>query len=505
MSELSQAIDEMRTMRESYDQLSDAAVAYNEGKPALAAAITGKGVTTASTDSLTKMAENVEAISQQQITIDGGEMYAEQLFAKQVNNTLLWNLYDVLVQIQSNGTYAGYTGILLAEYFRGYDSIQLSGADAYLTCDGDYYTSGATHVWHDAENGKTNRWVAYFLGENGNVSGYTIPSTELCPRSIHIGGKVGTISCQVAGRVREVVVTDGNELGGLNFSSTQNWDKNVIIRNTKEHTSGYTIYNDSNVTFYLDETETITQTLVGGTCPNIYEIDLVSDGSISGSVLSGGLIVGTLAGLNRFVCNAKSVDPTGKLTNFGVQATSVNLKEILFPELLSGCFVDYDQPSKLKGLEKVIAPQWHTCISPDGYGWGTFNGAPALKLVKTNLSTWHWSGNVAFVFYCSNCIDVEVGALNQNTEGMFSNWFPTNALLTDSTSLLTQDDIDAGFTSNREKFLYNLREHIAKKIADRTGQTACTIYFSSDIKSAINDETGGATAAAFTNKNWTIG
>lgn len=269
---LTQAIDDMRDMRESYDQLAGAAAAYNEGKPALATAITAKGVATAASDSLATMADNVAAIQQETYEIDGGEMYEKQLYAgattvvndngvyKQTGGSL-WNLYEVMAQLLSDGRFVGYGGILIAEYFKGYETIELMNAGAggaYFTCDGDFYTtdrSGANaHIWHDYDNGMMNRWVAYLFASEG--TNYSIPSTNLCPRSIHIGRTVGTIVCAYEGRISEIVVTDGNHLGGLDFSSTQVWQQKVIIKNLGKLTPGV-LRNSSTVTSLYVQANTV--------------------------------------------------------------------------------------------------------------------------------------------------------------------------------------------------------------------------------------------------------
>ena len=79
MSELSDAINEMRNMRESYNQLGAAAEAYNTGKTELAANITAKGVEASASETLPELAEKVNAISQESYTIDGGELYGAQI------------------------------------------------------------------------------------------------------------------------------------------------------------------------------------------------------------------------------------------------------------------------------------------------------------------------------------------------------------------------------------------------------------------------------------------
>ena len=126
---LDQQIDNLRTLQQSYDQIAGAAEAYNVGKTELAAAITAKGVETSPTESYPEMAQKVNAISQETYEINGGEMYAKQLFGA-LTTPNYWNLYEVLMQLLSDGRLVNYGGILLAEYYKGYDSLALSGAGA---------------------------------------------------------------------------------------------------------------------------------------------------------------------------------------------------------------------------------------------------------------------------------------------------------------------------------------------------------------------------------------
>ena len=97
-------------------------------------------------------------------------------------------------------------------------------------------------------------------------------------------------------------------------------------------------------------------------------------------------------------------------------------------------------------------------------------------------------------------IDIIVGKAWSASRDLLSGWNPTEALYTDSVSLLTQEDITAGFTSNREKLLYNIREHIAANLPDRTDDTPLTITFSQTLRDAFDQETDDAFAA----KNWDI-
>ena len=81
----------------------------------------------------------------------------------------------------------------------------------------------------------------------------------------------------------------------------------------------------------------------------------------------------------------------------------------------------------------------------------------------------------------------------------FSTWNPTEALLTNSTSLVEEGE---SFTSNREKLMYNIRTYMCAKLKDMTGLTAPTFTFGADLKAAISED--AETLAAFTNKNFNV-
>lgn len=237
MSELAQAIQKMRNMRESYDQLAATADLYQQGREALAAAITAKGVPTTPTTPLTDMAQNVADISQVVREIDGGEMYPQQIVGGADPATSpLWNLYEVLAQLKNQylvSSGGNYQGILLGRFYKGYERIELSLADAYVTSDGAFYTAGATHIWANKNDVHADRWVAYlFASENSN---FIIQTQSLCPRDIYIGGSIGSITFYTNGRLGSIVcgIEETDVLGrivGLD-TYTNPWAKDVVIRN----------------------------------------------------------------------------------------------------------------------------------------------------------------------------------------------------------------------------------------------------------------------------------
>lgn len=253
MDNLQTQIDSLRTLQESYDQLGAAAEAYNVGKTELAANITAKGVEASANETLPELAEKVNAISQESYTINGGEMYAKQLFGS-LDTPNYWNLYEVLANLLSDGRLVQYGGILLAEYYRGYDSLALAGAGAggaYVVSDKDengqfkMYTNDTTHTWATEFDGYGNRWVAYCFADE--YHDFQITDTNTSPRSIFIGRKVGTITSLVNGRCSQIVVTDGNEL--KNFDTglfTQNFGKSFVVKGLTNQT-GRLLYNNPNV------------------------------------------------------------------------------------------------------------------------------------------------------------------------------------------------------------------------------------------------------------------
>lgn len=236
------------------------------GKQELAAAISDKGVETSADAALSEMANNVGMITQESYTIDGGEMYAKQLFGS-LETPNYWNLYDVLANLLSDGRLVSYGGILLAEYYRGYDSLALSGAGAggaYVVSDKDsdgnfiMYTEDTTHTWATEFDGKGNRWVAYCFADE--YHDFQITNTNTSPRSIFIGRNVGAISLLTNSRVSQIVVCDDNKLGDyISGQYSSQWDKRIVINNLGD-ISGRLINGMENVESIYIEANSILET-----------------------------------------------------------------------------------------------------------------------------------------------------------------------------------------------------------------------------------------------------
>lgn len=234
---LDQQLENLRTLQQSYDQIAEAAEAYNTGKVELAENLEFKGVQASASETLPTLAAKVRDIAQTTTEIVGGEMYGAQLFGDaNPAQSPLWNLYDVLAEMKTRFMGAGqYAALIVCEYYKGYDSLQLQGADAYYTCDGDLYeTSMPLHVWHDADNGRTNRWVCFLFATDG--ARLNITNTAISPRSMYIGGHIGTIEYFVNGRLTDLVcgVEDTDVVDNfLPNSYSQSFNRTAIIRNIK--------------------------------------------------------------------------------------------------------------------------------------------------------------------------------------------------------------------------------------------------------------------------------
>lgn len=252
--------------------VAQAAEAYNTGKVQLATNITAKGVQASPSDTLPQLASKVAQIAQQPIVWDEsevGDQYAAQLFGGADNATSpLWNLYEVLKNCKNTflnaayeheGNIYNYNAFIVCEYCKGYDSLELKGADAYFTCDGDFYNyANPTHVWHDSENGKANRWVCFLYVQAG--SSFEIRNTAISPRSMYIGGHIGAIEYFVNGRLTDLVsgVEETDVVDEFYAGGDDQWKSNIIIRgvnNIYKRTGNNSIfqgeYSKNALTIYL--------------------------------------------------------------------------------------------------------------------------------------------------------------------------------------------------------------------------------------------------------------
>lgn len=446
MSELSDAINEMRNMRESYNQIGAAAEAYNAGKVELAENITAKGIPASATETLPELAEKVGIIAQTQTILDGGEVMAAQQFG----DGALWNLYQVLADMKTrfmgNGDYAA---LIVCRYQKGYDSLVLQGADGYFTCDGDYYDyASPTHVWHDADNDKMDRWVAFLYRQDG--ARLDITNTAISPRSMYIGGHIGTIEYFVNGRLNELVCgveeTDVVDYLFLN-NYTQNFDRNCIIRNIK--------------TNYTENPTKIGKITIDSTGSVVVGIDHY--GSQGGTTTNPGTA-------------SLTADNCSDFKYFGQDA------RLLWNYCLFSCANASVISIDVKNISSVI------------FGTVVKIGANTTNLITTIEALTQENGHIEMINgYSVNLILVSVGEMRNHL--FMTSWNPTN-VLADATK--------------KTQLIENIKNHILARVSDATGGTQLVFTVSTNMYNSIASEQiewQGETmslADAFLTKNWLL-
>ena len=321
------------------------------GKAMIAQAINAKGGTSSADESMAELADDVLEIPINIQVEDAANLAFPENIA--------WNILKEAYAQQR----VGYASWIVAEFFKGYDTIPLSGADAFYTCDGDFYTEATTHTWHDDSFNKVNRYVIYyFTGEN---IPFSVTQESVCPRSMVIMGKFSSINIASTGRIRQIY--NGGEIGDISFSGTNPaWGQEVMLAGVKEHNSGYILNANANVQILASDIEVLNggnviynsgAELMTVMFPNLNEIKggrIINAGSsfpqlktvelnnltrISGGYLiSGYNTSATFPNVEKITLpNLERIVSTGRLFNISDSGGTyflVNLKELLLSSLI---------------------------------------------------------------------------------------------------------------------------------------------------------------------------
>ena len=155
------------------------------------------------------------------------------------------DLYYYMEDIVVDKARSDYKAIIACDYYKdNYTTIALSGADAYLTSDGDFYTSAATHTWHDSDDPHVNRWIAYYFVESGQD--FVVAKDSVSPHAIIAKGEIGGIIVSVAGVITNVsAYGDDSSIEYVRFTTTNAWGGDVFVKGVKILDGGYLIYNNS--------------------------------------------------------------------------------------------------------------------------------------------------------------------------------------------------------------------------------------------------------------------
>lgn len=211
------------------------------GKESIARAITNKGIPAYASDSLLAMSEKIENIKQEPIIVEETKL-GTVLFPKDA-----YNVIEEASRYQ-NGAYAG---LVLVELYSTNETIQLSGADAYYTSDGYFYTTATTHTWSADEN-KINRYVIYYFANSDTT--FTIHDAISTAVSITIIGTIGAIRSSIACNISKVY--NLGTIGDMSFDAATTFDATTYIK-IKEHTHGNLLFNNNNSTNIIIDVEKI--------------------------------------------------------------------------------------------------------------------------------------------------------------------------------------------------------------------------------------------------------
>lgn len=189
--------------------------------------------------------------------------------------------------------------------------------------------------------------------------------------------------------------------------------------------------------------------------------------------------------INKRGSIVKITDPTISTIPAGVNASYTGLLEIDAPNA-------YELQQAYRSANTIQIARHHNAVNPNLYLFA--NTTQSMRVIDLysalhNISVYNPFANA------NNIIDIITGANFEGNCSWLASWSPANALLPNSTSLVNPGET---FSSNLEKLLYNIREHIAANLPVAPN----TINFSAAVKAAILADQ--PTADAFTNKNWTI-
>lgn len=193
--------------------------------------------------------------------------------------------------------------VACVEYKSDVATLQLIGADAYLTSDGDFYDSGATHTWHDNRELKITRWVCFYL-KNADCE-FNVGTSMITAIALGVQGNLMTLSSAVATLLTKILVNNGSSIGNIAFTAIQPLKTDYVIRGVKEIKSGF-LYGSSEYrgVLYID-----IQKITGG--------NLVKNYSLA----------------DTLICTVKEITSGAICYCYNVHPGFPNLKKIILPNV----------------------------------------------------------------------------------------------------------------------------------------------------------------------------
>lgn len=485
------------------------------GKQALATNISAKGVPTSVSDALTTMATKVLQIPQQ---INTRTSEFEQIIAP---SPYMWNVYTVATDLMketlpqyipsymSSGVYAQYranNAFFVGEYYRGYDSLELTGADGYLTHDGCFYTlingtvtrtapdgtvttyEGTTiiHTWlNDTDDTYFNRWVAFFYLTN--AYSFINANDAICPRRAALCGSCDSFIVSDTNRLASVWVI-GTLLHFEGGTTGDAWDKAQVLQHYTSHELGYIYTGFDGVSCVLPDL----QSVAGGisNCAvfknngagYIYLPSLTSltstllygeDGILAGDSIQR-IIIPNIVTLNGHILNVVNA-PTNKNPFLNsLKELALDNVEVINVSLFKMTIYNVNNSQGgLANIERIYMPKLKSVnanfVSVSNGGVGS-SGTEGYEIFR-------------------NLKDLVVGEL--------------------ATSLYLRQWNATGI-ADKSIIVNNIKEHFLANVSDRTGLSQCVLTVGTNLYNAIASETitwhdqTMTLADAFLTKNWLL-
>lgn len=462
----------------------------------------------------------------------------------------LYYMEDIATQYQRSD----YAVAMAGEFYKNADTTILAGADAYLTSDGDFYTSQTTHTWHDDDDMHANRWVVYYFKEGENKSNFIVASNDACPYILAVKGHLGAIGANYQSNIKDIIVPDGSSVLDLRFYPTQPNMSTVsmYVKNVLKHTSQYihmNLYLSVFATSVIESTTYLLYSDVQYICFYAPRLKKTS-GGLNGRGGSGYKIIyvpelescvdlGYTLGDNVHLTRIDAPKLKYVYGSSGV-IKGINITEINLP-LLEGIPASGSGTlqlfTKINSIEEINLPNLKGNLSRFDYHGCVVNTALSLKRIILPNFVLHIGASLA-----KNCPALEyiyipkttiiqsesydgnwlsnmpklhtfiAGILNQN-----GHWSGTNAYLNCPRLIhlegVMEQNVSLWFhkweptealndntdliedtnrcTTNREQFFVNFVEYILHKLQDRTGTSKLTLTLSATVYDAIfSDESG---------------
>ena len=406
----------------------------------------------------------------------------------------LYYMEDIATQYQRSD----YAVCMAGEFYKNADTTILAGADAYLTSDGDFYTSQTTHTWHDGDDMHANRWVVYYFKEGENKSNFMIADASACPTVLAVKGHLGAIIADIAVPIRDIIMIDDSTVLDIRIT-TADWDNNIVLGKIKDHTGKYIFYNNSRIKSAIVYTSSVVDANIAIICPNLIALYLPNLTTTS---------------------NAGSHETTSAIAQ-----SCKNLRILSLPNLESayGKIVDYCGNVKILELPKLRvitsggSPFWcgytKTLYLPAFEESGSmvlFAAAAQQEIIAPKFKKFYGSRMMQSIGNCSI------------TKIVFGSMIRTNTFVTDgylvklihfefgadggaglscsfnarswtcSAIDLTADDLVEDkdkFTTNKEQLLYNFKTYTIERLQNRTNMSKLTLTIGTNLYNIVTQET----------------